>query len=154
MTPEPRRGAARTEMTPSDSPTTAPPTKKRADDEGMIMVVSRAWVNEDPYPIELIRGLPAELVRKGQDREMNDLIKMEVFKWIREETVPEGSEILDCGWAMRLKSPIEVRARVVLKDFATTKRDDLYAPTPTSTTIRILLLYAALLKLEVSTADV
>ena len=102
-TPEPRRGTVRAETTPGESPITAPPNKKRADDESMIMVVSRAWVNEDPYPIELIRGLPAELVRKGQDREMNDLIKMEVFRWIREETVPEGSDILDCGWAMRLK---------------------------------------------------
>ena len=85
---------------------------------------------------------------------MAELLNMEVFKWIPADTVPPGSEILETGWAMRLKSPIEVRARVVLKDFAHTKRDDVYAPTPTSMTIRVLLLYASILKLEVSTADV
>ena len=157
MTPA-HRGTIRTELSPAlgETPTAEPPVKKKlADDpEGMIMVVSREWVNEDPYGLELIRGLPAALVTKGQAREMEDLLKMKVFKWIKEEDVPIGADILDCGWAMRLKSPIEVRARVVLKDFAHTRRDDVYAPTPTSMTIRILLLYAALLKLQVSTADV
>ena len=52
-----------------------------------------------------------------------------------------------------MKSPSEVRARVVLKDYAVTKLDDLHAPTPTSMTVR-LLFYAAWFELEVSTSDV
>ena len=53
-----------------------------------------------------------------------------------------------------MKSPSEVRARVVWKDYAVTKLDDLYAPTPTSMTVRCLLFYAAWFELEVSTSDV
>ena len=55
---------------------------------------------------------------------------------------------------MKMKSPSEVRARVVLKDYAVTKLDDLYAPTPTSMTVRCLLLHATWFELEISTSDV
>ena len=55
---------------------------------------------------------------------------------------------------MKMKSPSEVRARFVLKDYAVTKLDDLYAPTPTSMTVRCLLFHAAWFELEVSTPDV
>ena len=56
---------------------------------------------------------------------------------------------------MKMKSPSEVRARVVLKDYAVSKLDDLYAPTPTSMTVRCLLFYAAWFdELDVSTSDV
>ena len=47
-----------------------------------------------------------------------------------------------------------MRARVVSKDYAITKLDDLYAPTPTSMTVRCLLFYAAWFELEISTSDV
>ena len=55
---------------------------------------------------------------------------------------------------MKVKSPSEVRARVVLKDYAVTKLDDVHAPTPTSMTVRCVLFYAAWFELEVSTSDV
>ena len=55
---------------------------------------------------------------------------------------------------MKMKSPSEVRARIVLKDYAATKIDHLYAPTPTSMTVRCLLLYAAWFEGEVSTSNV
>ena len=55
---------------------------------------------------------------------------------------------------MKIKSPFEVRAHVVVEDYEVTKLDDLYAPTPTSMTVRCLLFYAAWLKLEVSTSNV
>ena len=41
-----------------------------------------------------------------------------------------------------------------MKDYAVTKLDDLYAPTPTSMIVRCLLFYAAWFELEVSTSDV
>ena len=85
---------------------------------------------------------------------MKDLDDMKVLEWVKESTVPRDAKILDCGWAMKMKSPSEVRARVVLKDYAVTKLDDLYAPTPMSMTVRCLLFYAAWFELEVSTSDV
>ena len=85
---------------------------------------------------------------------MKDLDDVDVLEWVKESTVPRDAKILDRGWAMKMKSPSEVRACVVLKDYAVTKLDDLYAPTPTSMTVRCLLIYAAWFGLEVSTSDV
>ena len=53
-----------------------------------------------------------------------------------------------------MKSSSELRARVVLKDYAVNKVDDLHAPTPTSMTVRCLVFYAAWFELEVGTSDV
>ena len=64
---------------------------------------------------------------------MKYLDDMNVLEWVEESTVPKDAQILDCGWAMKMKSPSEVRARFVLKDYAVTKLDDLYATTPTYT---------------------
>ena len=63
---------------------------------------------------------------------MKDLDDINVLEWVTESTVPMDAKILECGWAMKMESPSEVRARVVLKDYAVTKLDDLCAPTPTS----------------------
>ena len=79
---------------------------------------------------------------------MKDLDDMNVLEWVEESTVSKDAQILDCGWAIQMKSPSEVRARVVLKDDAVT------APTPTSMTVRCSLFYAAWFELEVSTSDV
>ena len=50
---------------------------------------------------------------------MKDLDDMNVLELVEESTVPMDAQILDCGWAMKMKSPSEVRARVVLKDYDT-----------------------------------
>ena len=60
---------------------------------------------------------------------MKDLDDMNVLEWVK---APNDAKILECGWAMKMESPSEVRARVVLKDYAVTKLNDLCAPTPTS----------------------
>ena len=141
-------------------PRDADVTKMRMDEMLMDQVMavssgtSRVCVNEEKYEPVTIRGLPPDLVKKGQAREMKDLDGMNVLEWVEESTVPNDAQILDCGRAMKMKSPSEVRARVVLKDYAVTKLDDLYAPTPTSMTVRCLLFYAAWFALEVSTSDV
>ena len=106
---------------------------------GVTSRTSRVCVNEEKYEPATIRGLPADLVKKGQANEMKDLGDMNVLEWVEESTVPKDAQILDCGWAMKLKAPSEVRARVVLKYHAVTKLDGLYAPTPTSMTVRCLL---------------
>ena len=124
-------------------------TKKRTDEMLMDQVMavssgtSRSCVNEEKYEPATIRGLPTDLVDD-----------MNVLEWVEESTVPKDAKILDCGWAMKMNSPSEARARVVLKNHAATKLDDLYAPTPTSMTVRCLLFYLAWFKLEVCTSDV
>ena len=65
---------------------------------------------------------------------------------------PPNKSILLTGWARRLKGS-EVRSRCVLKDFATTVRDDVFAPTPSPLSVRGLLLYAAWFDLRVETGD-
>ena len=141
-------------------PEDASQTKARMDEMLMDQVLavscgtSRVCVNEGKYESATIRGFLADLVKKGQAREMKDFDDMKVLEWVKQSTVPRDAKILDCGWAMKTKSPSEVRARVVLKDYAVTKLDDLYVPTPTSMTVRYLLFYAAWFELEVSTSDV
>ena len=47
----------------------------------------------------------------------------------------------------------EVRSRCVLKDFATTLRDDVFSPYPSPLSVRGLLLYAAWYDLRIETRD-
>ena len=128
-------------------------TKRRMDAMLMEQVMagscgtSRICANEEKYVPATIRGLAADLVKKGQAREMEDLDDLSVLEWVKGSTEPRDAKILDCGWAMKMTSPSEVRARVVLKYYAV-------APTPTSRTVRWLLFYAAWFGLEVSTSDV
>ena len=144
----------------NQGPRDAGVTKMRMDEMLMdeVMAVSsgtsRVCVSEEKHEPATIRGLSADLVKKGQAREMKDLDDMNVLEWVEESTVPKDAQVLDCGWAMKMKSPSAVRARVVLKDYPVTKLDDLYAPTPTSMTLRCLLFYTAWFELEVSTSDV
>ena len=42
---------------------------------------------------------------KGQAREMKDLDDMNVLEWVK---APNDAKILECGWAMKMKSPSEV----------------------------------------------
>ena len=47
----------------------------------------------------------------------------------------------------------EVRSRRVLKDFATTVRDDVFSPTPSPLSVRGLLMFAVLFDFRVETGD-
>ena len=77
---------------------------------------------------------------------------LQLYSWIKETDIPPDKSILLTGWARRLKGS-EVRSRCVLKDFATTVRDDVFAPTPSPLSVRGLLLYAAWFDLRVETGD-
>ena len=130
-------------------PQDASMTKMRMDEMLMDQVMavscgaSRVCVNEEKYEPATIRGLPTDLVERSQAREMKDIDDMSVLEWVKESTVQKDTRILDGGWAC-----------VVLKDYAVTKLDDLYAPTPTSMTVRCMLFYAAWCGLEGNTSDV
>ena len=45
---------------------------------------SRVCVNKEKYEPATIRGLPADLVKNGQAREMKDFDDMNVLEWVRE----------------------------------------------------------------------
>ena len=38
---------------------------------------------------------------------MKDLDDMNDLEWVEESTAPKDAQILDCGWAMKMKSPSE-----------------------------------------------
>ena len=78
---------------------------------------------------------------------------LQLYSCVKETDIPPDSSILLTGWARRMKKS-EVRSRCVLKDFATTVSDDVFAPSPSPLSVRRLLLYAAWFDLRVETGDV
>ena len=69
-----------------------------------------------------------------------------------ETDIPPNKSILLTGCARQLNLS-EMRSRCVLKDFATTVRDDVFAPTLSPSSVCGLLLYAAWFDLQVVTGD-
>ena len=104
------------------------------------------------YEGALIDGRPADKVKAGDEREIQQMKDLQLYSWVKETDIPPDKSILLTGWARRMKGS-EVRSRCVLKDFATTVRDDVFAPTPSPLSVRGLLLYAAWFDLRVETGD-
>ena len=126
----------------------------RGEDHVKFDVNEEAWPNAElavhsSYGDALIDGLPADKVKAGDEQQMKDL---QLYSWVKETDIPPDKSILLTGWARRMKVS-EVRSRCVLKDFATTVRDDVFAPTPTPLPVRGQLLYAAWFDLRVETGD-
>ena len=102
-----------------------------------------AWPNAGlvtraSYEGALIDGLPAN--KAGDEREIQQMKDLQLYSWVKETNVPPHKSVLLTGWARRMKGS-EVRSRCVLKDFATTVRVDVFAPTPTPVSVRGLLLW-------------
>ena len=104
------------------------------------------------YEGALIDGLPADKVKAGDERDIQQMKVLQLYSWVKETDIPPDKSNLLTGWARRLKGS-EVRSRCVLKDFATTVRDDVFAPTPSPLSVRGLLLHAAWFDLLVETGD-
>ena len=82
----------------------------------------------------LIDGLPADNVKAGDEREIKQVALL---------GQGDGHSSRQMDSAHRLGSTFEgseVRSRCVLKDFATTVRDDVFAPTPSPLSVHGLLL--------------
>ena len=77
----------------------------------------------------LIDGLATDKVKAGDEREFKQMKDLKLHSWVKETDIPPNKSTLLIGWARRLKEG-EVRSRCVLKDFATTVRGDVFAPTP------------------------
>ena len=122
---------------------------EQVDDEN---VPKKARVARNVFSIrgENVDGLPADKVKAGDEREIQQMKDLQLYSWVKETDIPPNKSILLTGWARRLKGS-EVRSRCVLKDFATTVRDDVFAPTPSPMSVRGLLLYAAWFDLRVET---
>ena len=104
------------------------------------------------YEGALIDGLPADKVKAGDEREIQQMQDLQLYSWVKETDNPPDKSILLTNWARRLKGS-EMISRCVLKDFATTMRDDVVAPTPSPLSVRGLLPYAAWFDLRVETGD-
>ena len=129
----------------------------RGESELKFDVNEEAWLNADlairsSYEGALIDGLPADKVKAGDEREIRQMKDLQLYSLIKETDVPYDKSILPTGWARRMKGS-EVRSRCVLKDFAATLRDDIFAPTPSPLSVRGLLLYATWFDLRVETGD-
>ena len=86
-------------------------------------VNEEAWPNEDlairaTCEGALIDGLPADKVKAGDEREIQQTKELQLYSWVKETDIPPNKSILLTGWARRLKGS-EMRSRCVLKDFAT-----------------------------------
>ena len=101
---------------------------------------------------ELIQGLPKQLVVEGDKAECENTEALKVFEWVKYADVPQGTDIKTTGWARRLKGE-GVRSRCVMRDYATTKRFDVFAPTPTPAALRLLMVWTLIHDMALETAD-
>ena len=129
----------------------------RGEESMKFDVSEEAWPNAElaihsSFEGALIDGLTADKVKAGDEREIQQMKDLQLYSWVKESDIPPDKSILLTGWARRMKVS-EVRSRCVLKDFATTVRDDVFASTPSPLSVRGLLLYAAWFDLRVETRD-
>ena len=119
----------------------------RGEDILKFDVNAEVWPNADlaihsSCESALIDGLPADKVKAGDEREIKQMKDLQLYSWSKETDTRPDKSILLTGWDGRMKES-EVRSRCVLKDFATTVRDEAFAPTTSPSSVRGLLRYAA-----------
>ena len=129
----------------------------RGESELKFDVNEEAWPNADlaihsSYEGALTGRPLADKVKAGDERVIRLMKGLQLCLWVKETDVHHYKTILLTGWAARMKEN-QLRSRCVLKDFATTVRDDIFAPTPSPLSMRRLLLYAAWFDLRVETED-
>ena len=106
----------------------------RGEDKSKSDVIEEAWPNADlaihsSYEGALIDGLPANKVKACDEREIKQMKDLQLYCWVKETDIHRDKPIPLTGWARQMKGN-DVRSRCVLKDFVTTVRDDVFAPTP------------------------
>ena len=92
--------------------------------------------------------LDSKLVAAARKKEIQNLEDMGVYvKVPKRVAVTEGAKILDVRWVdiekADLGMPSNVKSRCVVKDFATTIRDDLFAGTPALEAVKLIISLAA-----------
>ena len=115
------------------------PPEERLDDQ-KVEQLAKTW------------GFEKEALLQGLHRELQSLLDFGVYEEVPEEQ-SHGKEVVKVGVIFRNKDE-QVKARIVAKDYAVTKRDDLWTATPSLAGVRTLLAVAAATRREVATADV
>ena len=95
-----------------------------------------------------IEGIPDEAVWAGIERGTGFLNELKVYTWMEVGEVPNASEIFAAGWVFKVNADA-VRAILVLKQSAMRggNKSDTYAPTPSPTSVRVLLAFSALMRM-------
>ena len=98
----------------------------RGEDGVKFDVNEEAWPNADlairaTYEGALIDGLPADKVKAGDEREIQQMKDLQLYSWVKETDIPPNKSILLTGWAQRMKEH-EVQSKCVLKAFTTTEK--------------------------------
>ena len=81
----------------------------RGEDGVKFVVNEEAWPNADlviraSYEGALIDGLPADKVKAGDEREIQQMKDLQLYSWVMETDIPPNKSILLTGcWARRLK---------------------------------------------------
>ena len=76
-------------------------------------VNEEAWPNADlviraSNEGALIGGLPADKVKAGDEREIQQMKDLQLYSWVKETDIPPNKSILLTGWARRLGERSEV----------------------------------------------
>ena len=75
----------------------------------LLDVNEEAWQNADlairaTYEGALIDdGLPADKVKAGDEREIQQMKDLQLYSWVKETDIPPNKSILLTGWARRMK---------------------------------------------------
>ena len=71
---------------------------------------------------------PRDKQQACREREINNIME---FEAVEESTWEQGGKVLELTWVEEWRGD-EVRSRLCVRDYATTKRTDLFSPTPDS----------------------
>ena len=80
----------------------------RGEDSVKFDVLEEAWPNAElaihsSHEGALIDGLPADKVKAGDEREIQQMKDLQLYSWIKETDIPPDKSILLTFWARRMK---------------------------------------------------
>ena len=68
------------------------------------MAERRHWLFDSSYEGALIDGLPADNVKAGDEREIQQKKDLQLYSWVKETNLPPDKPILLTSWARRMKA--------------------------------------------------
>ena len=121
-------------------------------EEPQFMVPEFLKPDVEDWTGHVIAGYPGELVQRGMEKEMKHMGAFDVFEEV-DADVAIGKEVISLGWVYKPKGD-EIRCRLVARQYAwMEKRDDTFAATPSSVSLRCVLAVAAMENRFVQVAD-
>lgn len=131
-----------------------PKPKKSKKEEQNELILMIEYLMEDVLNIEQVHMdiFPKDLQMKGRTKELDRLKKFKVFLRKLRSELPEGRKPFGVRWAEKFKGE-EVRSRLCVKDIAKEISQEFFAATPSPASLRLLLLIAVVMGLDVQTAD-